>query len=119
MFYALVTSRPDYSNVIYVGSFLVQMVQKAAARLVVGSDYCQHITPEAKGLHRLPIHYWAKLKVLVLTDLLDPGYIKASLITYISAQSLRYSRESSLVVLHGLHPPQICSGGWGELLEQN
>lgn len=33
-------------------------------RLLLGADYCQHVTPELKCLHRLPVCYQVRFKVL-------------------------------------------------------
>lgn len=43
-----------------------QLVSKAAARLLAGTDYHQHVTLLLKSLHSLPICYWAKFQFLVL-----------------------------------------------------
>ena len=45
----------------------LQLIQNAAARLVIGSGRRDHITPVWKGLHWLPVRFQAQFKVLVLT----------------------------------------------------
>ena len=70
--HALVTSRLDYCNALYVGLPLksvrkLQLVQRAAARLLTGAGYREHTTPLLKQLHWLPVHFWAQFKVLVMT----------------------------------------------------
>ncbi|KAF7235278.1 Zinc finger protein RFP [Varanus komodoensis] len=70
--HALVTSRLDFCNTLYVGLPLktvriLQMVQNRAARLLMGTGRCSHITPVLYQLHWLPVDVWAQFKVLVIT----------------------------------------------------
>ncbi|KAF7253353.1 Fibroblast growth factor receptor 2 [Varanus komodoensis] len=70
--HALVTSRLDFCNALYVGLPLktiriLQLVQNRAARLLTGTGHYVHMTPVLRQLHWLPIEVWAQFKVLVMT----------------------------------------------------
>ncbi|KAF7245380.1 Chitinase domain-containing protein 1 [Varanus komodoensis] len=63
--HALVTSRLDFCNALYVGLPLktvriLQMVQNRAARMLLGTGYYSHITPVLCQLHWLPIEVQAQ-----------------------------------------------------------
>ncbi|KAF7242123.1 Transcription factor COE2, partial [Varanus komodoensis] len=86
--HALVTSRLDSCNVLYVGLHLkmvqiLQLVQNRAAMLLTGTGRCSHIPPVLRQLHCLPIEVLAQFKVLVMTykalNGLGPGYLKERL----------------------------------------
>ncbi|KAF7252798.1 Endothelin receptor type B [Varanus komodoensis] len=102
---ALVTSRLDFCNVLYVGLPLktvriLQLVQTRAARLLTGTGCYVHMTPVLRQLHGLPTEVRAQFKVLVMTykalNGLGPGYLKEHLHPYTPACPLRSAGEALL-----------------------
>ena len=70
--HALIVSRLDYCNELYMGLPVRlmqkrQMVQNAVARLLTGVKRHQHISPMLATLHWLPIHFHIDFKVLMIT----------------------------------------------------
>ncbi|KAF7247022.1 putative RNA-directed DNA polymerase from transposon BS [Varanus komodoensis] len=103
--HALVTSRLDFCNALYVRLPLktvriLQMVQNRAARLRMGTGHYSHITPVLYQLHWLPIKVRAQFKVLVITykalNSLGPGYLKERLRPYLPSCPLRSAAEALL-----------------------
>ncbi|KAF7247943.1 Phosphatidylinositol N-acetylglucosaminyltransferase subunit A [Varanus komodoensis] len=103
--HALVTSRLDFCNALYVGLPLkmvriLQLVQNRAARLLTGTGRYVHMTPVLRQLHWLPIEVRAQFKVLVMTykalDGLGPGYLKERLHPYMPSRPLRSAGEALL-----------------------
>ncbi|XP_062825481.1 uncharacterized protein LOC134295910 [Anolis carolinensis] len=105
--HALLTSRLDYCNTLYVGLPLktaqkLQLVQWAAARLITGAAYREHTTPLLSQLHWLPICYRAQFKVLVLTfkalNGSGPTYLSERISSYQPTRTLRSSGEALLSI---------------------
>ncbi|XP_058050467.1 uncharacterized protein LOC131203825 [Ahaetulla prasina] len=106
--HALVTSRLDYCNALYLGFPLrctrrLQLVQNAAARVIEGATRGSHITPILRRLHWLPVVFRVHFKVLVTTFKalhgIGPGYLRDRLLLpHASHWPVRSHREGLLRV---------------------
>uniref|UniRef100_A0A803TPZ2 Reverse transcriptase domain-containing protein n=1 Tax=Anolis carolinensis TaxID=28377 RepID=A0A803TPZ2_ANOCA len=102
---ALVTSRLDYCNTLYVRLPLKtvwKLVQRFAARLLTGAPFREHTTPLLKQLHWLPVSYQAQFKVLDLAyktlNGSGPTYLSERISPYGPSRRLRSSSEALLSV---------------------
>ncbi|XP_060542108.1 uncharacterized protein LOC132710271, partial [Pantherophis guttatus] len=105
---ALVTSRLDYCNALYMGlplgcTWRLQLVQNAAAQGIVGATGCSHVTPLLRELQWLPVVFQVRFKVLVTTFKalhgLGPGYLRDRLLLPIAShRPVRSYREGLLRV---------------------
>ena len=108
--HALIISRLDHCNALYVGLPLrlmqkLQMVQNAAARLLSGVRKHQHISPTLAALHWLPIRFHVDFKVLMITykalNGLGPQYLADHLLPPRSTRITQYNQQGRL---RGLMP---------------
>ena len=104
---ALVTSRLDSCNSIYIGIPQAQIeklqrVQNCAARLITGTRKHDHITPVLKDLHWLPVKQRIDYKVAVLAfrhfEGTLPVYLSNTLSTYHPRRSLRSVAQKILTI---------------------
>ncbi|KAL6455414.1 hypothetical protein MHYP_G00361580 [Metynnis hypsauchen] len=107
LIHAFITTRLDYCNALYVGvnqTLLtrLQMVQNAAARLLVGVKKREHITPILASLHWLPVRFRIDFKILLFVFKclhgLAPLYLSDLLHLYAPSRSLRSADLSLLAV---------------------
>ncbi len=96
--HAFMTSRLDYCNALLGGcpAYLInklQIVQKAAARVLTRLRKYDHITPILQSLHWLPIKFCISYKILLLAckalNDLAPAYLTNLLSRYNPTRSLR------------------------------
>ena len=104
---AMVTSRLDYCNSVFIGLpadqiARLQRVQNNAARLVLRKKRRDHVTPRIKELHWLPVKFRCQYKIATLAyrhfDGSLPLYLSSSLCTYEPSRSLRSSNEKLLKI---------------------
>jgi len=100
--HAFIASRLDYCNALLYGvsdrlMCRLQSVQNAAARLVTGARWCDHITPILRQLHWLPVRQRVLFKITVLVfltawDILDVQ-IWASYVKTVKSYYLTYRQS--------------------------
>uniref|UniRef100_A0A8D0BC31 Reverse transcriptase domain-containing protein n=1 Tax=Salvator merianae TaxID=96440 RepID=A0A8D0BC31_SALMN len=105
--HALITSRIDYCNALYMGLPLksvrrLQVVQNAAARAISGLPRYASVSPTLRELHWLPVSLRTQFKVLVVTYKalhgLGPGYLRDRLLPHVSQRPVRSHRVGLLQV---------------------
>lgn len=105
--HALISSCLDYCNSLFYGlpNYMLkklQMVQNAAARLILKGSKYDHVTPFLKELHWLPITYRIKYKILLITykclNGQGPAYLCDLLSSLVPLRRLRSSSASLLYV---------------------
>ena len=105
LIHAFVTSRLDNCNSVLYGlpkcvTNKLQLVQNAAARLVVLSSKRDHITPILANLHWLPINYRIEFKIILLTFKALHGLAPLYLQDLVSKKSSKkHLRSSSQLLL--------------------
>jgi hypothetical protein len=96
---AFVTSRLDYCNTVLAGlpkSTIapLQRVQNAAARLITGIGWRDHVTPALQQLHWLPISYRITYKLCVLMHQVHTGHCPSYLSNLVTATADLSSRQA-------------------------
>ena len=103
---AIVISCLDYCNSLYAGAPVsairpLELVQKAAARLVFNLPKFSHTTPLLRSLHWLPVAARIQFKTLVLAYRAvigtAPSYLQVLVKPYTPARPLRSSASRRLV----------------------
>ena len=104
---ALVQSRVDYANSLYIGMSSVnfdklQLVQNKLARVVTLTRKRDHIHPSLKRLHWLPIRQRVHFKDALLTYSIrysgESQHMNSLLVDYKSTRSLQSAEEHLLIV---------------------
>ena len=105
--HATVSSRLDYCNSLYAGLPLaltrkLQLVQNAAAWVLTKTPWKSHMRPILRQLHRLPVEFRIRVKVLVLTFKAirgpGPAYLRDRLFPYVPRRTLHSSGTNLLEI---------------------
>ncbi|XP_072251172.1 uncharacterized protein [Leuresthes tenuis] len=105
--HAFVTSRLDYCNSLLLGCPTyslksLQLIQNAAARVLMRTNRRDHVSPVLASLHWLPVKFRIQFKILLLTyKVLNdraPSYLKDLIVRYFPSRALRSQTAGLLVV---------------------
>ncbi len=105
--HALILSRLDYCNSLYLGIPAVllnrlQLLQNATTRLLTGTKKQVSVSPVLASLHWLPVHFRVQFKVLLYVFKalhgLAPEYISDMIQVYTTTRPLRSSQKFLLKV---------------------
>ncbi|XP_072234405.1 uncharacterized protein [Leuresthes tenuis] len=105
--HAFVTSRLDYCNSLLLGCPTyslksLQLIQNAAARVLMRTNRRDHVSPVLASLHWLPVKFRIEFKILLLTyKVLNdraPSYLKDLIVRYFPNRALRSQTTGLLVV---------------------
>ncbi|XP_075329020.1 uncharacterized protein LOC142388045 [Odontesthes bonariensis] len=107
LIHAFVTSRLDYCNSLLLSCPTyslksLQLIQNAAARVLMRTNRRDHISPALASLHWLPVKFRIEFKILLLTykALNDraPSYLKDLIVRYFPNRALRSQTAGLLEV---------------------
>lgn len=105
--HSYVTNRIDQNNSLLLGLpkkslSRLQIVQNAAARLILSLKKRDHITPALMLLHWLPVEKRILFKVMLIIykslHQKGPGYFSDMLVPYVPSRALRSAQENKLCV---------------------
>ncbi len=117
VFHAFIFSRLDYCNAIYVGTCQthiarLQLVQNAAARMLMKAKKSDHITPLLSSLGWLPVHYRIQYKVLIYVFKALHGTAPEYLVELIKPFNAKVSLRSSNKLLLTIPRVHLKSKGY-------